>query len=72
MQNIVNCTWSDDASHLRPVIGSYAALKPSERVVQPPVPACGPKDMLGFGHAEFSLLLCPIRHLDKMLENPDE
>ena len=72
MQGIINHTQSDDASHLRPVIGSYAVPNPKEKVVHPPVPARSPKDTLGFGHPELALLLCPIRHLNEMLEHPME
>ena len=72
MQGIINHTQSDDASHLRPVIGSYAVPNPKEKVVHPPVPARSPKDTLGFGHPELALLLCPIHHLNEMLEHPME
>ena len=72
LHSIINCTQLDDASHLRPVISSYVVPNPKKKVVHPPVPARRPKDTLGFGHPELALLLCPICHLNEMLEHPME
>jgi hypothetical protein len=72
MQGVINQTRSDDASHLRPVIVSYAAPKPDKKVLDPPVQPRGPKDRLGFHHPELAHLLCPVRHLKDMLESPVE
>lgn len=72
MQAVINHTRSDDASHLRPVIGSYAAPHPEKKVLDPPVQPRGEKDRLGFNHPELAPLLCPIRNLQEMLDNPVE
>ena len=72
LYSIINCMRLDDASHLRSVISSYGAPNPKEKVVHPPVPARGPKDTLSFGHPKLALLLCPICHLNEMLEHPME
>ena len=70
MQSVINRTRSDDASHPRSVIGLYAAPRPEKKVVDPPVQPWGPKDRLGFHHPELARLLCPVRHLQEMLEDP--
>jgi hypothetical protein len=70
MQSVINRTRSDDASHLRSVIGLYAAPTPEKKVIDPPVQPRGPKDRLGFHHPELARLLCPVRHLQEMLEDP--
>lgn len=72
MQTAINRARSDDASHLRPVIGSYAAPDPDTKHVDPPVQARGPRDQLGFNHPELARLLCPIRNLREMLDDPIE
>jgi len=72
MQNIINCTRSDDVSHLHPVIGSYVAPDPEKKALDPPVQPGTTKDRLGFNHPELARLLCPIRHLQEMLDNPVE
>ncbi|KAF8139742.1 hypothetical protein EV363DRAFT_1153299, partial [Boletus edulis] len=50
----------DNASHLRPVIRSYAVSKPDQKVLDPPVQPCGLKDRLGFHYPELACLLCPV------------
>jgi hypothetical protein len=72
MQGAINRTQPDDASHLRPLIGSYAALKPDKKVVDSSVQPWGPKDQLEFYHPELACLLCPIHHLQEILENLGE
>ncbi|KAF8121259.1 hypothetical protein EV363DRAFT_1568853 [Boletus edulis] len=51
-------------------IGLYAAPLPDKKVVDPPVQPRGPKDKLRFNHPELARLLCPVRHLLEMLEDP--
>ena len=70
MQGIINRTRSDDASHLRSFIGSYAAPHPEKKVIDPPIQPRASKDRLGFNHPELARLLCPIRHLQEMINDP--
>ncbi|KAI9460308.1 hypothetical protein HD554DRAFT_2041683 [Boletus coccyginus] len=72
MQNIINHTHSDDASHLCPVISSYAVPDPERKALDPPVQPGITKDRLGFNHPKLASLLCPICHLQEMLDNPVE
>ena len=59
MQNIINHTCSDDASHLCPVISSYVAPHPSSKVLDPQVQPGTTKDRLGYNHPELACLLIP-------------
>ncbi|KAF9232302.1 hypothetical protein BU15DRAFT_55157, partial [Melanogaster broomeanus] len=70
MQQAISRTRSDDASHLKPVIGSYAAPQPDKKVIDPPINPKASKDRLGFNHPELTKLLCPVRQLRTLLEDP--
>ncbi|KAI6137267.1 hypothetical protein F5141DRAFT_1060129 [Pisolithus sp. B1] len=69
MQQVISWTRSDDASHLRSMISSYAAPHPDKKLVDPPVNARGSKDRLGFNHLELTCLLFPVRNLQGFLED---
>jgi hypothetical protein len=72
MQTAINRARSDDATHLRPFIGKYAAPDPHNKVLEPPVQPPVDKAQLGFNHPQLARLLCPIRYLEGMLDNPVE
>ncbi|KAF9235207.1 hypothetical protein BU15DRAFT_65043 [Melanogaster broomeanus] len=72
LNDAISRTREDDASHLNPVIGSYAAPQPDRKVIDPPINPKASKDRLGFSHPELTKLLCPVRQLQTLLEDPVE
>ena len=70
MQGIINHTCSDDVSHLHSFISSYAVPHPEKKVIDLPIQPCASKDRLGFNHSELACLLCPICHLQEMINDP--
>ncbi|KAI6017456.1 hypothetical protein EDC04DRAFT_2576794, partial [Pisolithus marmoratus] len=63
---------SDDASHLKKVIGMYATPYPDKKSLEPPLGSNESRSRMGFNHPELARLLCPVKHLSSFLDNPTE
>jgi len=62
--------WSDDASQLKKVVGTYAVPFPDEKALSPPLESNDSRGQMGFNHPELTCLLCPIKHLSSLLADP--
>ncbi|KAI6096853.1 hypothetical protein F5141DRAFT_1220422 [Pisolithus sp. B1] len=72
MGKVVRWVWSDDASHLKKVIGLYAMPYPDKKGLEPPLGSNESHSRMGFNHLELACLLCPVKHLALFLNNLTE
>ncbi|KAG0702489.1 hypothetical protein DFH29DRAFT_804876 [Suillus ampliporus] len=72
MQVIIGQVHSEDASHLKPVIGQYAAPEPEVKGPEPPIFADNQKSCakMGINHPQLAAMLCPVKHLGDYLDDP--
>ncbi|KAG2363842.1 hypothetical protein BDR07DRAFT_1223041, partial [Suillus spraguei] len=63
---------SEDASHLKPVIGQYAAYDPDDKDLDPPIRANNQRSRakMGINHPQLARMLCPVKHLGEYLKDP--
>ncbi|KAG1907605.1 uncharacterized protein F5891DRAFT_1180621 [Suillus fuscotomentosus] len=62
MQMIIGQVHSEDASHLKPVIGQYAAYDPDNKDLDPPICANNQRSRtkMGINHPQLARMLCPL------------
>ncbi|KAG1750377.1 uncharacterized protein EDB91DRAFT_1078427 [Suillus paluster] len=71
MQNMINHTRSEDASHLKSRMGSYAAPNPDKELIRPPITDDSKsRAQMGFNHIQLGKLLCPVKYLVDYIEDP--
>jgi len=72
MQVIIGQVHSEDASHLKPVIGQYAAYDPDDKDLDPPIHANNQRSCakMGIHHPQLARMLCPVKHLGEYLKDP--
>ncbi|KAG2037573.1 hypothetical protein BDR03DRAFT_863586, partial [Suillus americanus] len=72
MQTIIGQVRSEDASHLKPVIGQYAAYDPDDKDLDPPIRANNQRSRakMGINHPQLARMLCPVKHLGEYLKDP--
>ncbi|KAG1788721.1 uncharacterized protein HD556DRAFT_1447573 [Suillus plorans] len=72
MQMIIGQVRSEDASHLKPVIGQYAAYDPDDKDLDPPIRANNQRShaKMGINHPQLARMLCPVKHLGEYLKDP--
>ncbi|KAG2354736.1 hypothetical protein BDR07DRAFT_1305216 [Suillus spraguei] len=71
MQNMINHTRSEDASHLKSRIGSYAAPNPEKELVCPPITDNSKSHaQMGFNHIQLGKMLCPAKYLVDYMKDP--
>jgi hypothetical protein len=72
MQVIIGQVCSEDASHLKPVIGQYAAYDPDDKDLDPPIRANNQwsRAKMGIHHPQLARMLCPVKHLGEYLKDP--
>ncbi|KAG2112881.1 hypothetical protein DEU56DRAFT_749194 [Suillus clintonianus] len=72
MQEIIGQIRSEDASHLKPFIGNYAAPQPEERGLEPPIFSENKKSRarMGVNHPQLAGMLCPIKHASAYHDDP--
>ncbi|KAG2141504.1 hypothetical protein BD769DRAFT_1313942, partial [Suillus cothurnatus] len=65
MQVVIGQVRSEDASHLKPVIGKYAAPDPDDEDLVPPISANSHKSRakMGLNHPQLARMLCPFKLL---------
>ncbi|KAG2033985.1 hypothetical protein BDR03DRAFT_837036, partial [Suillus americanus] len=63
---------SEDASHLKPVIGQYAAYDPDDKDLDPPICANNQwsRTKMGINHPQLTRMFCPVKHLGEYLKDP--
>ncbi|KAG1722129.1 hypothetical protein EDB19DRAFT_2044134 [Suillus lakei] len=70
MQNMINHTRSEDASHLKSRMGSYAAPNPDKKLICPPITDDSKsRAQMGFHHAQLGKLLCPAKYLVEYIKD---
>ncbi|KAI6037156.1 hypothetical protein PISMIDRAFT_25114 [Pisolithus microcarpus 441] len=72
MGKVMQQVQSDNASHLKKVIGLYAMLYPDKKGLEPPLGSNESCSRMGSNHPELMHLLCPVKHLASFLDNPTE
>jgi hypothetical protein len=72
MQVVIRQVCSEDVSHLKPVIGKYAAPDPDNEDLVPPISANSHKSRakMGLNHPQLARMLCPVKHLAKYSKDP--
>ncbi|KAG2367260.1 hypothetical protein BDR07DRAFT_1606178 [Suillus spraguei] len=72
MQTIIGQVRSEDASHLKPVIGQYAAYDPDDKDLDPPIRANNQRSRakMGINHPQLARMLCPVKCLGEYLKDP--
>ncbi|KAG2111308.1 uncharacterized protein F5147DRAFT_633526 [Suillus discolor] len=72
MQDIIGQIRSEDASHLKPFIGRYAAADPDNNGLHPPIYSDHSKSRarMGMNHPQLAGMLCPIKHMKSYQEKP--
>jgi len=72
MQVIIGQVHSEDASHLKPVIGQYTAYIPDDKDLDPPIYANNQQSCvkMGINHLQLTRMLCPVKHLGEYLKDP--
>lgn len=72
MQIIIGQVHSEDASHLKPVIGQYAAPEPNVKGLEPPIFADTqqPHAKMGINHPQLAAMFCPVKYLVEYQEDP--
>ncbi|KIK32433.1 hypothetical protein CY34DRAFT_154688, partial [Suillus luteus UH-Slu-Lm8-n1] len=72
MQEIIGQIRSEDASHLKPFIGRYAAADPDDDGLHPPIYSDHSKSRakMGMNHPQLAGMLCPIKHIQSYQNEP--
>jgi len=72
MQVVIGQVRSEDVSHLKPVIGKYAAPDPDDEDLVPPISANSHKSRakMGLNHPQLARMLCPVKHLAEYSKDP--
>ena len=72
MQEVIGQIRSEDASHLKPFIGRYAAAEPEVKGLDPPIFSDSKKTRarMGVNHPQLAGMLCPIKHAKAYREDP--
>jgi hypothetical protein len=72
MQVIIGQVRSEDASHLKPVIGQYAMPEPDIKSLEPPIFADTQRSRakMGINHPQLAAMLCPVKYLGEYKKDP--
>ncbi|KAG1738252.1 hypothetical protein EDB19DRAFT_2025453 [Suillus lakei] len=71
MQNMINHTRSEDTSHLKSRMGSYAAPNPDKELICPPITDNSKnRAQMGFNHIQLGKMLCPTKYLANYIKDP--
>ncbi|KAG2038000.1 hypothetical protein BDR03DRAFT_862730 [Suillus americanus] len=71
MQHMINHTHSEDTSHLKARMGSYAAPHPDKELIYPPIADDSKnRTKMGFNHAQLGKMLCPAKYLVNYIKDP--
>lgn len=72
MQVIIGQVRSEDASHLKPVIGKYAAPNPDDKDLEPPISANNHRSRakMGLNHPQLARMICPVKYLGEYSKDP--
>jgi hypothetical protein len=72
MQVVIGQVRLEDASHLKPVIGQYAAPEPDIKSLESLIFADTQRShaKMGINHPQLAAMLCPVKYLGESKKDP--